>query len=156
MAKQSLGWPGLCFGWGIYIMLYALNTAYLTSLTQMAETILSAWHWHLTHTGITLGIILFFSTILTLGTSMVDHLNRIFMGIMGLAFVALILALVSAIQVPQLARTQWPAWPSTFAITITAYGFHIIIPSLRQYLSDSSPTATQRLPWAAPCHSYAI
>jgi tyrosine-specific transport protein len=143
MAQATLGKPGKWLTVLTYmLLLYALISAYISggaSMLQAASLLLfksslPVWANALIFTGL-LGLIVAWST------RALDYANRgLFIGKL------LLLALVFGLFLPQINVTQllaqheakyiWSALP----VVITAFGFHIVIPSLALYLKEDPAT----------------
>lgn len=147
MARATLGKTGKAVTLLAYLLLlYALISAYISGGGQMLEAAslllfeksLPTWANALIFTGI-LGLVVSY------GTRALDYANRgLFIGKL------ILLVLVFGLFLPQidvyslLAQHQvqylWAALP----VVITAFGFHIVIPSLALYLNED-PKALQKV-----------
>jgi aromatic amino acid transport protein len=141
MARATLGRPGQWITMTAYmLLLYSLICAYISGGASMLEAIsllafgvaLPAWVNAVIFTSF-LGLIVAWST------RALDYTNR------GLfIFKLILLALVFGLFLPQInvnqlvaqdeARYVWAALP----VVITAFGFHIVIPSLSYYLDENA------------------
>ncbi len=137
MAKLTLGRMGEGVAWFTYLLLlYSLLAAYLSAGGDLVETALSAvarvninsWVRPLPWIAVA-------STIVYFGARMVDRFNRFL-------FVGLILTylLMVFFTIPSLhAAYLWEGKPLSllvaFPILSTAFGYHVVIPSMRLYLA---------------------
>jgi aromatic amino acid transport protein len=141
MAHATLGRAGRWITMAAYmLLLYSLICAYISGGASMLQAIsllafgaaLPAWVNTIIFTGF-LGLIVAWST------RALDYTNR------GLfIFKLILLALVFGLFLPQVnihqlgaqheARYLWAALP----VVITAFGFHIVIPSLSHYLNENA------------------
>ena len=137
MAFATLGRFGQLVNWLSYLLLlYALTTAYIA----MGGDLLDQYIFGIGSSG-GFGAFLFtliLGGIIYLGTSVVDQLNKLFFTLKVLCFVGVIVVIVPHVQV-SLLNTQsigvgyaWYAFP----ILITSFGFHIVIPTIRNYLKN--------------------
>lgn len=136
MAKKTLGRAGQVACWIIYLfLLYTLTTAYIAGggpiLLEILE-LLTGWklpEW----TGAFLLLILF-GLFVYQGARSVDYVNRLLMiGLVG-AYALMVLFLTPHVQPSLLRYTNWLALSAAVSIVSTSFGFHIIIPTLTDYL----------------------
>ncbi len=146
MSEQTLGLVGKAVTWvSFLLLLYALTAAY----TSQASTLLSLWLGdigvNLPTWGNGLLYILVLGSFVYMGTGAVDGLNKFLISIKGLVFFALAVVLSPHISTHDLFRSTtninyiWYAFP----LLITAFGYHVVLPSLRTYL-NSDPKALRR------------
>jgi tyrosine-specific transport protein len=129
MAKGLFGKTAASVVWLVYLLLlYSLLAAYLTAMAGWLSHV-----WQLPSWGAQLIWVAFGVLLLTLGTARVDHLNRWLFALLTvvIGLLCLFLAHPQAIQAPKLFQ---PASLSHISILITAFGFHVIIPSLYRYM----------------------
>ncbi len=139
MAKATLGRAGQIVNWIAYLLLlYALTTAYISMggglidqyvfhISSLAPT----WYGALIFCGV-LGVIVY------VGTQAVDNLNKLFFSLKGLCFIGLIVFVVPHVQGALLSTQSMGisyVWFS-FPILITSFGFHIVIPTIRNYFQN--------------------
>lgn len=126
MAGKTLGRPGKIIAWGLYLLLlYALTTAYLAGS-----------YFFIPGEAGPLLFIAVFGTLVAFNTKIVDLGNRFLM--MGL-FMSYVVLIGLGISLPgkeeALQTHNWAAlWPA-IPVVVTAFGFHIIIPTLTTYLN---------------------
>ena len=137
MAYATLGRAGQVVNWLAYLLLlYALTTAYISMGGSLLDQYVfgvssSSGYGALLFTFI-LGAVVYF------GTSAVDHLNKIFFTLKAFCFVAIIFMVVPYVQRSLLSEESlgigyaWYAFP----ILITSFGFHIVIPTIRNYFKN--------------------
>ncbi len=136
MAKKTLGFTGQIISWVIYLfLLYSLTTAYLAGSGPIfIEIIKQATGYQLPIWIGPLPLLLIFSYFVYRGASFVDYANRFLMGALLLAFLLLLIFLAPQIDPDLLQQTNWRATFSTVSVISTSFGFHIIIPTLVDYL----------------------
>lgn len=146
MARASLGKAGVVVTWIAYLLLlYALMAAYLSGLSAM--TVDMSHHLHQPISVLWSAILLtaVFSLLIYAGTSTMDMLNRLLMLTMLISFSLILLNSLPHVHAEQLFKSgPIKTWHAA-GITITSFGFAIIIPSLRRYCSTQDE---HRLPMA--------
>ncbi len=132
MAKRTLGVFGQILAWASYMfLLYSLTTAYLVGSGEIfanvvADTtglIVPEWFGPLP-------LLAIFSYAVFEGTKMVDYLNRVLMGILIVAYLAMVFFLVPEVSGTLLMQRDWTMLLLGISIVVTSWGFHIIIPTL--------------------------
>jgi amino acid permease len=118
-------------------LLYALTAAYITGGTSLLSHIfqslsshnIPAWLNSLLFTGVLGAFVIG-------GTHAVDYLNRLLMSIKGFLLLMLLILLMPHVNMALvLSNSQGPHYLLIATpILITSFGFHIVIPSIRQYL----------------------
>ncbi|WP_116963310.1 amino acid permease [Fastidiosibacter lacustris] len=137
MAYATLGRVGQFINWIAYLLLlYALTTAYIS----MGGSLLNQYVLHLSSSS-GYGALLFtllFGMVIYFGTSAVDQLNKVFFTLKTVCFIAIIVVVVPYVQTNLLESDSlgigyaWYAFP----ILITSFGFHIVIPTIRNYFKN--------------------
>ncbi len=136
MAEHTLGRPGKLLGWTAYLfLLVALTTAYMAVsgpfFIDVAETLLGI---DLPNWIGPIPFLLVAAAMLMQGTKSVDLVNRVLMIGLGISFFCLLLLIVPSMDVDRLAVANWKKMPLSLSFIITAFGFHIVIPSLTTYM----------------------
>lgn len=140
MAGATLGNFGKIIAWTAYLfLLYCLMSAYLGGMSAiLLSTVDSLFHstfdvWISSAT-----LVVTFGLIIYLGAKPIDYINRILLTVLILCFGILIFIISPHVELPKLAyhnfHQAWLALP----IIITAFGFHIVIPSISTYLKDDA------------------
>jgi tyrosine-specific transport protein len=136
MTGKTLGIWGKVVSWGFYLfLLYALLVAYIAGCSPFFEKIF-ANTFHVVFPKWFVPFILpaLFGGFVYLGTKGVDALNRIFMmGLIG-SYVLLIGGCPPFIETSRLFRFDFAASFWALPIIITAFGYHVIIPTLVTYM----------------------
>lgn len=138
MARTSIGPLGQVVAWLAYLLLlYSLLCAYIAGgsdllhiLLEMIGLDLPAWIASVTFT-------LLFGTVVYLGMISVDKTNRVLMGIKFGTFFILIFFLLPLVSSDKLAdgHLYYLTSASAITVTITAFGWAVLVPSLRVYFS---------------------
>lgn len=160
MAEHTLGaWGKAISGISYLFLLYALNTAYIAGTTALFQDLFEDL------TGIRLAqiicaipLLLVFSLLLRRGVKAVDAINRIFMLGLILSFGLLLVVSLPHIQVDNLSQTRWQYVLPSLSVVLTAFGYHVVIPSLASYLHDNIKKLEKAI-WlgsALPFVGYAI
>ena len=138
MAKNTLGKLGQILNWVFYyLLLYALTTAYILMGGQLIQNYILSYLLNINFLSFILFTV-FFGVIVYLGTRLVDRCNRFFFGLKLIAFTAVFLLLIGHVKAINLDTPPVDInyiWYS-FPILITSFGFHIVIPALRDYLNN--------------------
>ncbi len=136
MAKATLGLPGELLAWAAYLfLLYALTTAYLAGGGPIFNQFL------LELTGLevpkyleSLPLLFVFGYFVYRGAHTVDWINRMLMVGLVCVYILAVAFLIPHLELPLLTH----AVPSLLwvgsSVAATSFGFHIIIPTLTEYL----------------------
>ena len=134
MAKNTLGLGGQIVAWASYLLLlYSLTSAMIAGGADMLTGMLAAVGVPIPNS---LSVLIFASilgVIVYKGIYLVDRINR---GLMSVKFVVLIVAVILIIpfvNLEHLAHFYHSSIATAITVVITAYGFSIVIPSLRDY-----------------------
>ncbi len=138
MAEETLGPWGKFFSWMSYLLLlYALIMAYLTAMNAAFIKLL-AEYFHLTlaswQTASIIMIIL--SLLIFSGTKTIDYINRLFMIGLIVSFFGFIGTAFPEINYSHLLIENYKGMWIALPIIVTSFGYQIVIPTLRRYLSD--------------------
>lgn len=138
MAGTTLGHLGRGLSWLVYmLLLYALMAAYLSGISDLVFTAsYSAFGIEPPRWAIAACLVMWFGLVIFLGARIIDRLNRGLMFILIGLFVWLLSALMPHVSLLKLHFSNAHGLIGTFPMIITAFGFHIVIPSLRQYLGS--------------------
>lgn len=139
MAKATLGKSGQVINWLTYLLLlYALATAYVSMGGSLIDqyifrspSIAPSWYGGVLFSGI-LGAVVY------IGTAVVDQLNKVFFALKAFCFIGFVAVVVLHVDTKLLFHNSlgfsyaWYAIP----ILITSFGFHIVIPTVRNYFNN--------------------
>jgi tyrosine-specific transport protein len=136
MAKQTLGRAGEIISWIFYLfLLYALTTAYLAGGGSVfTDFILSITGYQIEEWMSLIPLLIIFGYFVFHGTQSVDYLNRILMLCLTITFIILIALSIPHIDLNLTRHVEWKYLTIASSIAATAYGFHVVIPSLTTYL----------------------
>ena len=137
MADKTLGTWGKIVSWVVYLLLlYSLLAAYILAseplfsgaFTSLTGVVLPEWF-----TPFLLPLV--FGGFIYFGTYGVDIVNRIVMIGLVVSFFLLIGSLPESIQTKNFIHYDWKPVAIALPIVLTAFGYHIIIPSLTTYMN---------------------
>ncbi|MBX9586073.1 MAG: tyrosine transporter [Gammaproteobacteria bacterium] len=138
MTKETLGKSGEIIASLAYLfLLYCLMAAYLSGMNSLITTssekvvgfALPSW-------GTTLFLVSIFGIVVTLGTKLIDYLNRFLILGFVISYFGLLGISVPNIHIEQLYHTNFIGMWLALPVLVTAFGYQIIIPSLRLYLNS--------------------
>lgn len=137
MAQHTLGRGGKILCWMIYLfLLYTLTTAYLAG---GGPILLDIWN---ILTGFSIPswlspfpLLFIFGFFVYQGARSVDYANRILMLGLAISYLLMILFLSPHIDPALLVHRDWSKVWIALSIISTSFGFHIIIPTLTDYLN---------------------
>lgn len=139
MASKTLGEPGQIIAWLCYLLLlYSLMAAYLSGANQLTLSVShSVFNSHSKPWLGAMILIIGFASVIYLRTAVIDYLNRLLIGLMMISYLIIIVSLTTKTHLPQLSTMKFHGIWLTTTVVLTAFGFHIIIPSLRNYLAEN-------------------
>jgi tyrosine-specific transport protein len=136
MARATLGPIGELLSWLIFLLLlYSLICAYIASGSDLLQNIFILNGVSVPRKFTVLLFTFSFGCIVYAGIKIVDYVNRSLMSIKFLTYFILIALLSPYISLPLLSQGDHQAiFSSTpMTVTLTSFGFGVIIPSLRYY-----------------------
>lgn len=136
MARHTLGKWGEGVSWVTYLfLLYALTTAYIAGCGPIIASVIHAFTGSEVPTfASSIPLLFLFGFFIYKGTASVDHLNRLLMVGLVVAYIAMCFLIAPHVNTALLEHTDWPFLLIAFSVVATSFGFHIIIPSLTTYL----------------------
>ena len=139
MAKKTIGLPGQVTAWVVYLLLlYSLLCAYIAGGSGLLSHLLQT-------TGLKLGdgisaflFTLIFGLVVYAGIQAVDKTNRLLISLKFFTLFVVVILLLPLVQIENLIAGDFFNIVSITAITvtITSFGWAILIPSLRTYYND--------------------
>lgn len=137
MAEKTLGLWGKAISWVAYLLLlYALTAAYIAGCTPLfVEAIRFVTGFTLPPWLAPFSLPVIFGGFIYLGTSGVDLINRLLIIGLILAYVFLVIFIPPHVQKDLLTHIDFSASLVAIPVIITAFGFHVIIPSLVNYMN---------------------
>lgn len=139
MAKHTLGKWGQTLSWICYLLLlYSLIAAYIAASGPMVlQVIDEAFHIQLPMWLGPFLLPLIFGGFVYLGTAGVDKINRFFMFALVISYVILVLFVPPHVKLSNLVVSHPGMMYLGLPVLITAFGYHIIIPTLTTYLTHN-------------------
>ncbi|MGD9593096.1 MAG: amino acid permease, partial [Candidatus Berkiella sp.] len=135
MAKSTLGKSGEIIAWITYVLfLYALMTAYTSGAAGIIGKILGTIGFD-ESMGVWVTVVIF-ASIVYFGARSVDWANRFMMIGLICAYVILVSKVVPKVSMDLLGDGQAKYLWTTGPLLVTSFGFHLLIPSLKNYLNS--------------------
>jgi len=136
MSRKTLGLPGKTIAWCSYLLLlYSLLAAYISGTSSLISGAFQAFSIDsLSKIFIQIGVLLSVGLIVLFGIRFVDRINRYLILCGVLCYFFLLFSLTPHIEFSRYFRSDFSSMSVAFPITVTAFGFHIIIPVLVRYL----------------------
>lgn len=136
MAEATLGSVGRWVGWIFYLfLLYALTTAYMAGSAPLFQILFEKIGFPSIPEWINLlPLAVVFGGFVFKGAHSVDLINRILMMGFALTFFILVGGLIPYGEVSKLTHTVPFCASAAVSLLATAFGFHIVIPTLCRYL----------------------
>ncbi len=138
MADHTLGkWGKVISGISYLFLLYALNTAYIAGTTALFQDLFEdVIGLRFAQGAYAIPLLIVFSLLLRRGVKAVDAINRVFMLGLIVSFGLLLAVSLPHIQLENLTSKRWEYVLPSLSIVLTAFGYHVVIPSLASYLHD--------------------
>ncbi|MBA3721070.1 MAG: tyrosine transporter [Parachlamydiaceae bacterium] len=136
MARATLGKSGATCTWVIYLfLLYTLTTAYIAGSGPIfIEFVANITGWKAPIWMGPIPLLTIFGFFVYQGTKSVDYVNRILMLGLAITFIIITIFLTPNVQANLLEHMDWKYIWMAVSIVSTSFGFHIIIPTLTDYL----------------------
>ena len=135
MAEATIGPLGTVICWSAYLfLLYALNTAYMFVTIELFQEALRFFGQEVSKFFCALPLLLIFALLFRSGMHLVDIINRVCMVGFGISFILLVGLSLPHTQGVYLTTVNMHHMLPAIAVICTAFGYHIIIPSLVTYL----------------------
>ncbi|OGN62445.1 MAG: hypothetical protein A3F09_05020 [Chlamydiae bacterium RIFCSPHIGHO2_12_FULL_49_11] len=140
MAGATLGMGGRVVSWFVYIfLLYALMIAYISAIAPLFQEALQVvFQRTLPLWACQFGLPLLFGGFIYFGTQGVDIINRALMIGLAFAYILLVMFLPQHVVSSHLNYVDFRPVLYGIPVIITAFGYHIIIPSLYHYLGHDT------------------
>lgn len=138
MARVTIGPVGQIIAWLTYLLLlYSLLCAYIAGGSDLFHHLLASKGLVIAPWLAAIAFTLLFGTVVYLGIRSVDYLNRGLMFVKMGAYLLLVVLLAPFVSLDKLAVSDVSEMSSATAltVTITSFGFAIIVPSLRVYFA---------------------
>lgn len=138
MTKSTLGQVGNIFALMIYLtLLYSLIAAYISGCSDLLQGLLSSYNYNISHVTSVMLVFVTLVGIVIFGVRVVDLTNRGLMLIKVTALSIMLYLMIGNFDSELINSGEKFSYSlSSFMVMITAFGFAIVIPSLREYLED--------------------
>lgn len=139
MARGTIGPVGQVLAWiAFLLLLYSLLSAYISGGSGLIKALLANVNLNLTPSMASIAFTLIFGLVVYLGVRIIDYVNRGLMFLKLIGYVLLTASLMPFVHAENLAHTDWSAITTSGALmlTVTSFGFSVIVPSLRIYLES--------------------
>jgi tyrosine-specific transport protein len=140
MAERTLGTLGKTIAWGTFLFLfYCIMIAYSVGSGTLFVNALEMISGKSIPAGIgSFCFVLVFGVCVYLGTSIVDHFNRILMLGLIISYCFLITVGFSEVDISLLKNSNWSVSPFIVPVVIVGFGFHQLVPTLSSYFKGDS------------------
>ncbi len=149
MAKNTLGNVGNTLAIIIYLLLlYALICAYISGCSDVLHGLLANYDLFLPKWQTTVIVFFLLFSVIASGIRIIDLTNRLLMITKLTAFFMMLMLMLSQINIDltTVGQTITSGYSvDGFMVMNTAFGFAIILPSLRAYLDDNHASLTKTL-----------
>ncbi len=151
LAEKTLGKKGKLLCWSAYLLLlYCLTAAYLAGSSPFFSLFFSHFFdLSLPSEVASFLFLLLFGTFIYLGTRFVDLVNRFFIGGLALSYLLLILYLPAHVKGDFLLYSNPKALILGVPVIVTSFGFHIVIPTLTDYLHRNKKKLRLAIFWGS-------
>ncbi|NGX59436.1 MAG: Tyrosine-specific transport protein [Chlamydiae bacterium] len=137
MAEKNLGTWGKVLSWIVYLLLlYSLTAVFIVgSKPLFVDTIRDLTGYTIPSWLAPFSLPVLFGGFIYAGTRGVDLINRLLMIGLIISYVLLVFFVPEQVDVERLSHIDFPAIGFAIPVVITAFGYHIVIPSLATYLN---------------------
>ncbi len=137
MARETLGRGGEVVAWVTYLLLlYCLIAAYISSGSDVLESLLLFFHISVPRMAAALLFTLIFGYVVYLGIQSIDYVNRGFISVKFAALFVLILLILPRTNVDLLGTGNPLLSIGSITVMLTSFGSATVIPSLRVYFDS--------------------
>jgi len=142
MAEKTIGTWGKLLAWIVYLLLlYSLTAAYIAGCSPLiVEAIHTATGYSIPEWLAPFALPVVFGGFIYFGTGGVDRVNRLLMFCLVLAYILLVCFVPTHVNFEHLLHADAPAMLIAIPVVITSFGYHIIIPSLSNYMKRDRKT----------------
>lgn len=138
MSRETLGPVVKAITWIAYLfLLYSLISAYLAASSDILHSLFQYFHWHAPRPVCTLIATVILGSIVYKGITAVDVSNRLLMSAKLIIAIAIIAHLLPKIHPSMLMVGNHHFTFSAWLVLVTAFGYAILLPSIRVYLHSS-------------------
>ena len=140
MASATLGYPGKLVCWTLYLLfLYSLVAAYIAGGQDLLHHLLHISSFTLPLWACGILFVLLFGSLVMAGVKQVDKSNQVLMAIKLISLSSVLVFIAPHMHTFHLAFKPIQTLSPAITISITSFGFSIIVPTLRNYFDDDLP-----------------
>ena len=137
MARETLGKPGQIVTWITYLLLlYCLLAAYISGGSDLLFNLFHMFHIGMYHWLASFIFVAIFGAIIFKGVRIVDMANRGLMTVKLGSFALILILLAAHVHTQNFTLGSYAHVPAAVLVVITAFGYAVIIPSLRDYFGE--------------------
>ena len=137
MARSTLGPIGQFIAWAAFLLLlYSLLCAYISGGSNLLQYLLQTAGFTVSASVTSIVFTLLLSMVVYFGIFIIDYVNRGLMFFKFAGYILLVLCLLPFVTLDHLIESDVSAlsYSSALFVTMTSFGFAVIVPSLRIYL----------------------
>lgn len=151
MVSKTLGEKGKGISWILYLLLmYSLLAAYISASAPLfGKAFFALTGKNIPEAFARFCLPLVFASFLYLGIRGIDFINRLLMLGLIVSYFLLVGFIPCHIEIPLLAHSDFSASLISIPIVLTAFGYHIIIPSLSTYLHHDKKMLKKVILWGS-------
>ncbi len=140
MAEKTLGRWGKRMAWGLFLFLfYSLMIAYVAGTQALIADFFGVIDIPEKMHGIGLiSVIFLFGLLIYEGTAVVDRFNRTLMTGLVTSYLLLLILGFFHVDPKLLLHQNWEKTPAVLPVLVLMFGFHNLIPSLKNYLQGNA------------------
>lgn len=139
MSQQTLGRYARYVTWVIYLLLlYSLICAYLAACSDLLEHVFHYFHVNIPRTAATILATIILGGVVIHGIRLVDLTNRLLMSTKLIIALLVIISVAPFVHASNLTLGNMHWNNHAFSVIICAFGYAIILPSIRDYLGNNA------------------
>lgn len=140
MSRNTLGITGQCISWVSYLaLLYSLLALYISGTSALVcHAISSMMGYSPSSSGVILVVASITILLVVYGIKMIDRLNRFLILVGGGCYGFMLLSMTSHFHIGHCLLSSFSNIPLPLPVLATAFGFHIILPTVVKYLNGNA------------------
>lgn len=145
MARKTLGRWGGIISWVLYCLLfYCLLVAFIAGSGPLVKSLMPFAFKYFDGTFIPSTFFTFlFGSVVYLGASAVDWINRIFMFGLLSTYLFLVFVGIDEVDFSYFERSSWSAAPLVLPAMVVSFGYHNLIPTMTRYFDHDKTILTR-------------
>lgn len=150
MASKTLGRPGRIICWTFYLMLlYSLVAAYISGSAPMFVSLFKVVGISLSLKTAYFCLPIIFGVFFYFGIQGIDYINRLLMLGLLISYLVIIFFAPSHVELMNLLHHDTKMGLIAIPVVLTSFGFHIIIPSLGNYMNHQERKLKRAVTWGS-------